>query len=180
MKVAIAGTGYVGLVRGACLAEAGNQAPCPDLDLEKIRSLVNGDIPIHEPGLLEMVHRNVAAGRLQFTTGIDRAVNHNTIQFFAVGTPPDEDGSVDLKYVLEADKSIGSRMIEYKVVVDDRSQKPYSTNTNALLKRIGFVVNNIAKGSGLFFYALYAPRQLSFRIYSRLGWSSHFSGGLLC
>ena len=126
MKVTIAGTGYVGLVSGACLAEVGNKVLCLDLDPEKIRILDNGDIPIHEPALLEMVRRNVAAGRLQFTTDIDRAVAHGAIQFIAVGTPPDEDGSADLKYVLAAAQNIGSRMTEYKVIVD-KSTVPVGT-----------------------------------------------------
>lgn len=126
MKVTIVGTGYVGLVSGACLAEVGNKVLCLDLDPEKIRILDNGDIPIHEPALLEMVRRNVAAGRLQFTTDIDRAVAHGAIQFIAVGTPPDEDGSADLKYVLAAAQNIGSRMTEYKVIVD-KSTVPVGT-----------------------------------------------------
>lgn len=102
MKVTVIGTGYVGLVSGTCLAEVGNDVLCLDIDPEKIRILLSGDIPIHEPGLLEMVKRNVAAGRLHFTTDVDEAVKHGTIQFIAVGTPPDEDGSADLKYVLAA------------------------------------------------------------------------------
>ena len=126
MKVTIVGTGYVGLVSGACLAEVGNKVLCLDLDPEKIRILDNGDIPIHEPALLEMVRRNVAAGRLQFTTDIDRAVAHGKIQFIAVGTPPDEDGSADLKYVLAAARNIGSRMTEYKLIVD-KSTVPVGT-----------------------------------------------------
>jgi UDPglucose 6-dehydrogenase len=126
MKVTIVGTGYVGLVSGACLAEVGNKVLCLDLDPEKIRILDGGDIPIHEPALLEMVRRNVAAGRLQFTTDIDRAVAHGKIQFIAVGTPPDEDGSADLKYVLAAARNIGSRMTEYKLIVD-KSTVPVGT-----------------------------------------------------
>ena len=107
MKVTVIGTGYVGLVSGTCLAEVGNDVLCLDIDPEKIRILLSGDIPIHEPGLLEMVKRNVAAGRLHFTTDVDEAVKHGTIQFIAVGTPPDEDGSADLKYVLAAARNIG-------------------------------------------------------------------------
>ncbi|WP_211455054.1 UDP-glucose dehydrogenase family protein [Collimonas antrihumi] len=126
MKITIVGTGYVGLVSGACLAEVGNKVLCLDLDPAKIAILENGDIPIHEPGLLEMVRRNVAAGRLQFTTDIDRAVAHGSIQFIAVGTPPDEDGSADLQYVLAAARNIGSRMTEYKVLVD-KSTVPVGT-----------------------------------------------------
>jgi UDPglucose 6-dehydrogenase len=126
MKVTIVGTGYVGLVSGACLAEVGNKVMCLDLDPAKISILENGSIPIHEPALLEMVRRNVAAGRLQFTTDIDKAVAHGKIQFIAVGTPPDEDGSADLKYVLAAARNIGSRMTEYKLVVD-KSTVPVGT-----------------------------------------------------
>ncbi|CAH1387627.1 UDP-glucose dehydrogenase family protein [Candidatus Nitrotoga sp. M5] len=116
MKVTIVGTGYVGLVGGACLAEVGNHVLCLDFDPAKICILENGDIPIHEPGLIDIVRRNVAAGRLGFTTDIDRAVAHARIQFIAVGTPPDEDGSADLQYVLAAAINIGSRMNEDKIL----------------------------------------------------------------
>ncbi len=126
MKVTIVGTGYVGLVSGACLAEVGNHVLCLDLDPEKIRILENGNIPIHEPGLVDIVRRNVAAGRLGFTTDIDRAVAHARIQFIAVGTPPDEDGSADLQYVLAAARNIGSRMTEDKILVD-KSTVPVGT-----------------------------------------------------
>ncbi|MFT3736726.1 MAG: UDP-glucose/GDP-mannose dehydrogenase family protein [Rhodocyclaceae bacterium] len=126
MKITVVGTGYVGLVSGACLAEVGNDVLCLDLDKEKIRILEEGGIPIFEPGLLEMVKRNVAAGRLHFTTDIDQAVAHGTIQFIAVGTPPDEDGSADLKYVLSAARNIGKRMTDYKVIVD-KSTVPVGT-----------------------------------------------------
>ena len=126
MKITVVGTGYVGLVSGTCLAEVGNDVLCLDLDAAKIKILEEGGIPIHEPGLLEMVRRNVAAGRLRFTTDIDKAVHHGTVQFIAVGTPPDEDGSADLKYVLAAARNIGSRMTDYKVVVD-KSTVPVGT-----------------------------------------------------
>lgn len=126
MKVTVVGTGYVGLVSGTCLAEVGNDVLCLDLDPNKIRTLEEGGIPIHEPGLLEMVRRNVAAGRLQFTTDIEKAVQHGTIQFIAVGTPPDEDGSADLQYVLTAARSIGRLMTDYKVIVD-KSTVPVGT-----------------------------------------------------
>ncbi len=126
MKLTIVGTGYVGLVSGACLAEVGNHVLCLDLDPSKIAILEGGGIPIHEPGLLEMVRRNVAAGRLQFTGDIDRAVAFGHIQFIAVGTPPDEDGSADLKYVLAAARNIGSRMTEDKIIVD-KSTVPVGT-----------------------------------------------------
>ena len=116
MKVTTIGTGYVGLVTGACLAEMGNHVVCLDVNAEKIRILNDGGIPIHEPGLDAVVKRNVAAGRLQFTTDVDLAVNHGTILFIAVGTPPGEDGSADLQYVLAAARSIGQRMTDYKVM----------------------------------------------------------------
>ena len=107
MKVTVIGTGYVGLVTGACLSEMGNHVVCLDVDPAKIKILNDGGIPIHEPGLLEVVRRNVAAGRLEFTTDIERSVAHGTIQFIAVGTPPDEDGSADLQYVLAAARNVG-------------------------------------------------------------------------
>ncbi|MEZ5610805.1 MAG: UDP-glucose 6-dehydrogenase, partial [Rhodocyclaceae bacterium] len=100
MKVTVIGTGYVGLVSGACLADVGNDVLCLDVDPAKIKILEDGGIPIHEPGLLEIVRRNVEAGRLSFTTDVEKAAKWGVIQFIAVGTPPDEDGSADLKYVL--------------------------------------------------------------------------------
>jgi len=126
LKVTVIGTGYVGLVSGACLAEVGNDVLCLDVDPEKIRILEAGGIPIHEPGLQEMVRQNVAAGRLHFSTDVERSVHHGTIQFIAVGTPPDEDGSADLQYVLAAARSIGRVMTDYKVVVD-KSTVPVGT-----------------------------------------------------
>ena len=126
MKVTVVGTGYVGLVSGTCLAEVGNDVLCLDVDPEKIRILKEGGIPIFEPGLQDMVRRNVEAGRLHFTTDIEEAVRHGTIQFIAVGTPPDEDGSADLQYVLSAARNIGRLMTDYKVVVD-KSTVPVGT-----------------------------------------------------
>jgi len=126
MKVTVVGTGYVGLVSGTCLAEVGNDVLCLDVDAEKIRILEEGGVPIFEPGLQDMVRRNVAAGRLHFTTDVQRAVDHGTIQFIAVGTPPDEDGSADLKYVLSAARNIGRLMTDFKVVVD-KSTVPVGT-----------------------------------------------------
>ena len=126
MKVSVVGTGYVGLVTGACLAEMGNDVLCLDVDPNKIRILEEGGIPIHEPGLDLVVARNVKAGRLHFTTDIERAVAHGTIQFIAVGTPPDEDGSADLQYVLAAARNIGRLMTDYKVIVD-KSTVPVGT-----------------------------------------------------
>ena len=126
MKVTVVGAGYVGLVSGTCLAEVGNDVLCLDVDPEKIRILEEGGIPIYEPGLQDMVRRNVAAGRLRFTTDVERAVHHGTVQFIAVGTPPDEDGSADMQYVLAAARNIGRLMTDYKVVVD-KSTVPVGT-----------------------------------------------------
>ncbi|MBR0568975.1 UDP-glucose/GDP-mannose dehydrogenase family protein [Azoarcus sp. L1K30] len=126
MKVTVIGSGYVGLVSGACLADVGNDVLCLDVDPAKIKILEEGGIPIHEPGLLEMVRRNVEAGRLSFTTDVEKAAKFGVIQFIAVGTPPDEDGSADLKYVLAAAKNIGTYMDGYRVVVD-KSTVPVGT-----------------------------------------------------
>ncbi len=126
MKITVVGTGYVGLVSGACLAEVGNDVLCLDVNPEKIRVLKEGGIPIHEPGLDQVVARNIAAGRLHFTTDIQEAVRFGTIQFIAVGTPPDEDGSADLQYVLAAARNIGRYMTDYKVVID-KSTVPVGT-----------------------------------------------------
>ncbi|KFB65963.1 UDP-glucose/GDP-mannose dehydrogenase family protein [Candidatus Accumulibacter vicinus] len=126
MKVTVIGTGYVGLVTGACLSEMGNHVLCLDVDERKIAILNNGGIPIHEPGLEPMVKRNAVAGRLQFTTDIAAAVHHGTLLFIGVGTPPDEDGSADLQYVLTAARNIGQHMTDYKVIVD-KSTVPVGT-----------------------------------------------------
>ena len=126
MKITVVGTGYVGLVSGACMAEVGNDVLCLDVDFAKIKILEEGGIPIHEPGLLEMVGRNVAAGRLKFTTTVEQAVAFGDVQFIAVGTPPDEDGSADLQYVLTAARNIGKYMTNYKTVVD-KSTVPVGT-----------------------------------------------------
>ncbi len=126
MNVTIFGSGYVGLVTGTCLAEVGNDVVCVDVDEKKIEMLNNGQIPIYEPGLEEMVHNNAAAGRLRFTTDVAEAVAHGLFQFIAVGTPPDEDGSADLQYVLAVAKSIGEHMNDYKIVVD-KSTVPVGT-----------------------------------------------------
>jgi UDPglucose 6-dehydrogenase len=126
MKVTIIGSGYVGLVTGACLAEQGNNVFCLDLDPKKIAILNSGGVPIYEPGLKEMIERNRAAGRLQFSTDIAASVAHGDIQFIAVGTPPDEDGSADLQYVVAAARNIGRHMTTAKVVVD-KSTVPVGT-----------------------------------------------------
>jgi UDPglucose 6-dehydrogenase len=126
MKITIIGTGYVGLVTGACLADMGNDVLCLDVDAEKIRILNDGGIPIHEPGLAPIVATNPASGRLAFTSDVERAVAHGMLQMIAVGTPPDEDGSADLSHVLAAARSIGEHIGEYKVIVD-KSTVPVGT-----------------------------------------------------
>src|SRR5450830_1875272 len=126
MKITIIGTGYVGLVTGACLAELGNDVFCLDVDARKIEILNNGGIPIHEPGLEEVVARNRAAGRIRFSTDVEASVAHGDVQFIAVGTPPDEDGSADLQYVLAAARNIGKYMTGFKVIVD-KSTVPVGT-----------------------------------------------------
>jgi len=126
MKITVVGTGYVGLVGAACLAEVGNHVLGLDVNAEKIRILKEGGIPIHEPGLLEIVRRNVENGRLSFTTNIEEAVHFGEVQFIAVGTPPDEDGSADLQYVTEAARNIGRFMTSAKVIVD-KSTVPIGT-----------------------------------------------------
>jgi UDPglucose 6-dehydrogenase len=126
MKLTIIGTGYVGLVTGTCLAEVGNDVLCLDVDERKIALLNSGGVPIYEPGLESLVRKGVEAGRLRFTTDVAASVAHGTLQFIAVGTPPDEDGSADLQHVLEAARNIGRSMTGYKVVVD-KSTVPVGT-----------------------------------------------------
>ena len=126
MKITIFGTGYVGLVTGACLADVGHHVLCMDVDQGKIDKLKNGHIPIYEPGLESIVKHTVEAGRLAFTTDTKEAVAHGVLQFIAVGTPPDEDGSADLQYVTAVARAIGQYMDEYKVVVD-KSTVPVGT-----------------------------------------------------
>ncbi|MCR1766234.1 UDP-glucose 6-dehydrogenase [Burkholderia glumae] len=131
MKITIIGTGYVGLVTGACLAEIGHDVFCLDVDPRKIEILNNGGIPIHEPGLQEIIARTRAAGRITFSTDVAASVAHGEIQFIAVGTPPDEDGSADLQYVLEAARNIGRYMTGSKVIVD-KSTVPVGTAQRVL------------------------------------------------
>jgi UDPglucose 6-dehydrogenase len=126
VKITVIGTGYVGLVTGTCLAEVGNEVLCLDVDPKKIETLKAGGIPIYEPGLEDMVRRNVEAGRLFFTTDVAESVAFGQIQFIAVGTPPDEDGSADLQYVVAAARNIGRHMQDYKLVVD-KSTVPVGT-----------------------------------------------------
>ena len=149
MKVTVFGTGYVGLVTGTCLAEVGHQVVCVDIDPAKVAGLNNGVIPIYEPGLEDMVLSNHASGRLQFTTDAASAVAHGDILFVAVGTPPDEDGSADLQYVLTVARTIGEYLarpvtivnkskpgvrttasgLQYQVIRQGAGPKPKATDT---------------------------------------------------
>ena len=126
MNIAIVGTGYVGLVSGACFADTGASVTCVDVDTEKIERIKRGEIPIYEPGLDELVLKNVRAGRLRFTTSLESVLNEQQIVFSAVGTPPDEDGSADLKYVLQVARTIGQHLNKYMVVVT-KSTVPVGT-----------------------------------------------------
>ena len=126
MNIAIVGTGYVGLVSGTCFAEMGVNVTCVDIDSSKIEKLKNGEIPIYEPGLEEMVLRNVAAGRLNFTTDLRTVLDDVEVVFSAVGTPPDEDGSADLKYVLSVAKTFGQNINKYTIIVT-KSTVPVGT-----------------------------------------------------
>ena len=126
MKISIIGSGYVGVVSGACLAELGNDVMCLDVDAAKIDMLRRGEVPIHEPGLEALVRRNSAAGRLRFTTDAAESVAHGEVQFIAVGTPPQEDGAADLQYVIAAARSIGRHMDGYRLVVN-KSTVPVGT-----------------------------------------------------
>ena len=126
MKITVIGTGYVGLVSGVCLADVGNNVLCFDIDKAKIALLNSGGIPIHEPGLADLVKRNLDAGRLRFTADPKAAALHGAVQFIAVGTPPDDDGSADLQHVLAAAQNIGRYMDGYRVIVD-KSTVPVGT-----------------------------------------------------
>ena len=126
MRIAIFGSGYVGLVTAACLAETGNDVLCVDIDGDRIRRLQRGEMPIHEPGLPGLIERAVEAGRLEFTTDMASGVNFGLFQFIAVGTPPQEDGSADLRHVLSAARSIGRYMSEPRIIVD-KSTVPVGT-----------------------------------------------------
>jgi UDPglucose 6-dehydrogenase len=126
VKVTVFGSGYVGLVTGACFAEAGNHVVCVDIDAGKVARLQAGEIPIHEPGLDVLVKRNFDKGRLKFTTDAEEGIRHGLFQFIAVGTPPEEDGSADLSHVLAVAETIGRHMTEYRIVVD-KSTVPVGT-----------------------------------------------------
>ncbi|MCK5941031.1 MAG: UDP-glucose/GDP-mannose dehydrogenase family protein, partial [Planctomycetes bacterium] len=126
MKIAVVGTGYVGLVTGSCLADVGMDVTCVDVDAQKIANLHKGILPIYEPGLEDIVERNTKAGRLHFTTDLNEAVQGAEAAFIAVGTPPGEDGSADLRYVLAVAKEIGEKMSDYLVVIT-KSTVPVGT-----------------------------------------------------
>jgi UDPglucose 6-dehydrogenase len=126
MRVTIFGSGYVGLVTGACLADAGNHVLCVDVDAGKIERLKQGDVPIHEPGLEALIKRNMEAGRIEFTTDAVRGVEHGLFQLIAVGTPPGEDGSADLRYVLAVARTIGTHLNRYSIVIT-KSTVPVGT-----------------------------------------------------
>lgn len=141
MKITIFGAGYVGLVTGTCLAELGNHVLCVDVDVNKIARLQAGECVIHEPGLPELLNKNIKAGRLLFTSNMDKAVEHGFYQFIAVGTPQDEDGSADLSYVLSVAKSVGEKMNDYRLIIIKSTvpvgtaDKVKQTVENALLQR---------------------------------------------
>jgi UDPglucose 6-dehydrogenase len=141
MRMTIFGSGYVGLVTGACMAETGNNVVCVDIDADKIARLNEGEVPIYEPGLDDYIARNREAGRLEFTTDVAYGVAHGLFQFIAVGTPPDEDGSADMQYVLAVADSIGAHMDDYRIVVDKSTvpvgtaDKVHETIARALEKR---------------------------------------------
>lgn len=156
MKIAIVGTGYVGLVSGACFADMGNDVWCVDTNEKKIQMLKEGGIPIYEPGLEEIVQRNVAAERLRFTTSIEEALKTAHICFIAVGTPMGEDGSADLHYVLEVAKSIGRYMVRHMYVVD-KSTVPVGT---AKKVRSAIQAELDARGSDLDFNVISNPEFL--------------------
>ena len=126
MKVTIFGSGYVGLVTGACLAEVGNQVLCVDIDQDKIDRLNVGEVPMFEPGLKRMITHNRKAGRMVFTTDAEQGVAHGLFQMIAVGTPPDEDGSADLQHVLAVAQTIGEHINDYRLVID-KSTVPVGT-----------------------------------------------------
>jgi len=126
MKLTIIGSGYVGLTTGACFAEVGHDVMCVDNDKEKVETLLSGEIPIYEPGLAELVTKNVASGRLNFTTNTPEGVEHGDVVFIAVPTPPNPDGSVDLKYIEKVAREIAPTIKSYKVIVD-KSTVPVKT-----------------------------------------------------
>jgi UDPglucose 6-dehydrogenase len=156
LRVTIFGSGYVGLVTGACMADAGNQVVCVDVDEAKIARLNAGEVPIHEPGLDELIHRNKEQGRLSFTTDAKAGVEHGLFQMIAVGTPPGEDGSADLRHVLAVARTIGSHMAEYKVVIT-KSTVPVGTS-DKVKATVGATL--IARGASVDFDVVSNPEFL--------------------
>lgn len=156
MKVTVFGVGYVGLVQSAVLADAGNEVVCVDVDEAKVESLRNGVIPIYEPGLAPLVEQNFRDGRLRFTTDSAEGINHGEMQFIAVGTPPDEDGSADLQYVLEVAESIASHMTSSKIVVN-KSTVPVGT-----ADKVSEVMNRVleTRGENIEFHVVSNPEFL--------------------
>ena len=126
MRISVVGTGYVGLVTGTCFAETGNHVTCVDIDEKKVESLQNGVIPIYEPGLETLFERNTRQGRLQFTTSLEEGIKDAQIIFLALPTPPGEDGSADLKYILKVSEDLGP-LLEHYVVIVDKSTVPVGT-----------------------------------------------------
>ena len=151
MKIAVIGTGYVGLVTGTCLAETGNEVICVDIDEAKVEKLRNGEVPIYEPHLDVLFERNIKANRLKFTTSLDEGLEHGEIIFLALPTPEDEDGSADLSYVLNVSEEIGKKLKEYKVIVD-KSTVPVGTSEK--------VYNIIAKNASCEFDVVSNPEFL--------------------
>jgi UDPglucose 6-dehydrogenase len=156
MRITIFGSGYVGLVTGACLAEAGNHVICVDVDPRKVEMLSRGEVPIHEPGLDEIIERNQAKGRLKFTLDAAEGVAHGLFQMIAVGTPPDEDGSADLKHVLAVARTIAEHMSDYKVVIT-KSTVPTGTADKV---RAALVETLAARGSAVEFDIVSNPEFL--------------------
>ena len=156
MRVTIFGSGYVGLVTGACLADAGNDVVCVDVDAAKIARINAGDIPIHEPGLAELIARNRKKGRLRFTTDSKAAVAHGLFQIIAVGTPPDEDGSADLRHVLAVARTIGEHIDDYKIVMT-KSTVPVGTSDKV---KATIAATLIARGASVEFDVVSNPEFL--------------------
>jgi len=158
MRITVIGTGYVGLVTGTCLSELGNDVVCLDKAEEKIRSLQNGIVPIYEPGLGEMIERNMLSDRLRFTTDLSFAVAHGDIIFIAVGTPPKEDGSADLTHVLEVAKNIAQHMDGHKIIVN-KSTVPVGT-ADQVVRLVSDVLNQRAVTHGATFSVVSNPEFL--------------------
>ena len=156
MKITVFGTGYVGLVQGAVLAEAGHLVTCVDIDKEKISKLKDGDIPIYEPGLESIVKTNYSEQRLVFTTDAQSALNQTDVVFIAVGTPPDEDGSADLRHVLKVAQTIGQYLQDYAVIVN-KSTVPVGTADKV---REEIQRSMVARGAGIEFDVVSNPEFL--------------------